>query len=283
MFTRVLAALALLFAAPATAAPALWKVADADTTIYLFGTVHMLPRGTEWFGEPAKSAFAKSDTLVLEVLLPTDPRVVAQTMMKRGISANLPPLADRVPPPQRERLERAVADAGMPRDVVPNMETWLVALTLASAQLSKMSFDGGEGVETKLRAAAGTKKQIGLETLDQQFGFFDGLPEADQRAMLAATLDDLAGTETKMRDMVGAWQRGDVERLAADLNEEMAATPTLRDVLLSQRNARWADWVKTRLATPGTVFVAVGAGHLGGADSVQAMLAKRGLKVERVR
>jgi uncharacterized protein len=93
MFTRVLAALALALAAPAAAAPALWKVADADTTIYLYGTVHMLPRDTEWFAEPAKSAFAKSDTLVLELLLPSDPRVAAQAMLKRGIASNLPPLA----------------------------------------------------------------------------------------------------------------------------------------------------------------------------------------------
>jgi uncharacterized protein len=172
----------------------------------------------------------------------------------------------------------------MPADVLPHMETWLVALTLASAQLSGMAFEGGEGVETKLRASGPTKKMIGLETLDQQFSYFDTLPEADQRALLVATLDDLPGAEAQLREMVAHWKRGDIETLAKALNEDLAATPALAKALLTDRNARWADWIKARLATtPGTVFVAVGAGHLGGPDSVQAMLAKRGLKVERVR
>jgi uncharacterized protein YbaP (TraB family) len=36
------------------------------------------------------------------------------------------------------------------------------------------------------------------------------------------------------------------------------------------------------MAEPGTVMVAVGAGHLAGSDSVQDFLMKRGLTVSRV-
>jgi hypothetical protein len=53
-------------------------------------------------------------------------------------------------------------------------------------------------------------------------------------------------------------------------------------VLLTRRNARWAEWIDARLDRPGTVFLAVGAGHLAGRDSVQAMLEKRGIKAKRV-
>ena len=38
--------------------PALWKVADEDTTIYLFGTVHALPKDVEWFRGPIAEAIA---------------------------------------------------------------------------------------------------------------------------------------------------------------------------------------------------------------------------------
>jgi uncharacterized protein YbaP (TraB family) len=75
--------------------------------------------------------------------------------------------------------------------------------------------------------------------------------------------------------------KGDADALAALLNAELD-DPVLYQRLLTQRNAHWAGWVEQRLAQPGTVFVAVGAGHLAGADSVQRQLARRGLKVERI-
>ena len=47
--------------------PALWQLSDEDTTIYLFGTVHVLPDGINWFDPRVERAFAASDTLVTEV------------------------------------------------------------------------------------------------------------------------------------------------------------------------------------------------------------------------
>jgi uncharacterized protein YbaP (TraB family) len=52
--------------------------------------------------------------------------------------------------------------------------------------------------------------------------------------------------------------------------------------LLVDRNVNWAEWIDTRLDKPGVVFMGVGAGHLGGSDSVQAILAKRGIKSARI-
>jgi hypothetical protein len=82
--------------------------------------------------------------------------------------------------------------------------------------------------------------------------------------------------------MLAAWRRGETDKLGRLINDSLQVTPGLTKRLLVDRNARFADWVKARMAVPGTTMLAVGAGHLSGSDSVQAMLAKRGLKVERV-
>jgi uncharacterized protein YbaP (TraB family) len=58
--------------------------------------------------------------------------------------------------------------------------------------------------------------------------------------------------------------------------------PALRRVLLENRNRAWAEWIDGRLDTPGTVFMAVGMGHLVGPDSVQFFLKQRGIGSERV-
>ena len=283
MLHRLLALLFVLIAAPLSAAPALWKLSDGDTIIYLFGTIHMLPGGETWQSGPVKAAFDTADTLVLEVLLPTDPREIATTMYRRGIGTNLPPVLDRLPPERKGALAAALRDSGIPDTWLPNMETWLISLTLASAQLARQDIAAAQGVETQLRAVAGIKKLIGLETLDQQFALFDTLSEADQRALLDATVGEMPTLRTQVNDILAAWRSGDTDRLANLLNADLRATPGIAKALLTDRNARWADWIQTRMAAPGTVFLAVGAGHLAGPSSVQAMLAKRGLKAARVR
>jgi hypothetical protein len=68
----------------------------------------------------------------------------------------------------------------------------------------------------------------------------------------------------------------------AEESEAEDDDPRLAAALLHPRNRAWADWIAARLATPGRVFVAVGAGHLAGPHSVQAMLAERGLTVTRL-
>ncbi len=82
--------------------------------------------------------------------------------------------------------------------------------------------------------------------------------------------------------LIAYWQAGETDALAADFDKDFRATPVLARALLTDRNAAWADWIAARLATPGKVFLAVGAGHLGGANSVVARLQAKGLTVERL-
>lgn len=276
-------------AVPATAAtakgPALWKVADADTTIYLFGTVHMLPDGTQWLRPAIEKAFNASDTLILEVIGTDDASKTAPVIMKLGFSPGQPPLAERVPQAERAALAAAIRDAGVPAAALDAMETWLATMSLSTARIQKFGYAIDSGVESELkgRAAAQRKAIAGLETMEEQLGFFDTLPEADQRLMLANSLDDMDEIGALVTQVVDDWQAGNVEAVANMLEEDIKASPALAKRLLADRNANWAKWIESRLqTTPGTVFIAVGSGHLAGKDSVQAMLAARQLRVERL-
>lgn len=285
MIRRSFVALSLALAAPAAqAAPALWKVSDADTTIYLFGTVHALPPGTTWYQGPVRQAFEKSDTLVLEMVAPKNEADLGPTLMALGFSDGQPPLAERVAAPERPRLATAVREAGLPAAALNAMETWLATMMLTLQQLKNFGLDPKLGVERQLTAKAetGRKRIVGLETVTEQMGFFDTLPEPDQRAYLSATLKQWPEMKAKIRDLVRRWTAGDDAALGEEFNKSMKETPRLAKVLLADRNERWAGWIKTRLAQPGTVFVAVGAGHLAGGESVQVSLARHGLKPERV-
>ena len=285
---RLLAPLLLLAAAPAQpqAHPALWKLADADTTIYLFGTIHILPAGTNWMDPAIKRAVDGAQSLTIETVLDQDPSKVATILMTTGTAKGLPPLVERVPAAKRAQLAALVKSSGFPPQMLDGMKSWAAAIMLTGAALSQIGVDAAAspGVEPQLTAlfrAAG-KPVDGLETPEQQLGFFNQLPESAQRAFLVATLDNPEKARAEFREMIAAWGRGDPEAIQRAFDKDPEFTPALRDLLIRQRDRNWADALAKRLDQPGTAFVAVGAGHLVGPDSVQAMLAKKGLKVERV-
>jgi uncharacterized protein YbaP (TraB family) len=269
-------------ASPVLAAPQAWVVRDGDTEITLFGTIHALPNGTDWLSPAVAARLDAADTLVLEAILPDDPQALMPLIAEIGMPPGLKPLAERVPAAAVPKLTAAAVAAGVPMAALDRMESWLAAVTLGDAALEGLGVNAAAGAEAQLtaRAKAQQKPIIGLETAEQQLRFFDGLPQADQTAMLLATLDDVADAKTDMARMLALWQAGDVDAIARDFDADMRATPLLRQRLLVARNANWADWITGVLKRPGKVFVAVGAGHLGGADGLLSQLKARGLAVD---
>ncbi|AND69297.1 hypothetical protein ATSB10_18430 [Dyella thiooxydans] len=280
----VLVAVALLFPAGALAHPALWVVRDADTTIYLFGTVHLLPGNTPWHYPALDRALASSDTLVVEI---TDdsPANITALVLRLGMDP-AHPLSSLLSTGDYHRLERAARLAGLPGvGTLDVMRPWLAALTIAMAPLAKAGLDPQQGVDHLLRdemTRAG-KPVRALETAEEQIRFLADMPSALQLDMLRQTLRETDSSKLEFKQLVEAWERGDVEAIARLENSLMKReTPALYQRLLVTRNATWAAKIRAMLDTPGTVFIAVGAAHLAGPDSVQAQLQKLGINSTRV-
>jgi uncharacterized protein YbaP (TraB family) len=254
--------------------PALWVVKDADTTVYLFGTVHVLKPGLSWFDEAVKAAFDKSDSLVLEMVMP-DPAAMQAMVMQKGVDASGTPLSQKLPEKERDAYAKAVAEIGAPQATVDRFKPWLAATEFSVAPLVKLGYSPANGPEAVLTAAAkaANKPVLGMETAEQQFGYLDGLSEAAQLAFLESAIDDMPKLGAEMDEMVADWSKGNPDGLARIMNDNLTDQPELRKTLLIDRNARFAAWIAERMKQPGTVFVAVGAGHLAGEGSVQADLA----------
>ena len=265
--------------------PALWKVADRDSTVYLFGTIHLLPQNYQWRSPRFDQAVQSSNSLVVETLVDEkNPAALVAELTRLGMSPNLPPLLSRIAPEKRAALQAAVQQTGIPMAALDRMETWAAAFTLIGTQFRSIGLQSENGVETILRqsfTAAG--KPIGqLESNFEQLSFFDTLPEDAQVKLLEGSIEKPDEVRTQFNGMLAAWARGDVAAIANTFNSEMEGSAALKDALLRRRNANWARWIEQRLAQPGATMVAVGAGHLAGDSSVQALLQQRGLKVTRV-
>ena len=280
----------LLVAAPVQAKapqakPALWAVADSDTTIYLFGTIHLLPEKYEWRSDKLDQVVAGSQQLVVETIIDeNNPHKMLAAMASLAFSPGLPPLADRVPPEKRPALAAAVQKSGLPPQAFDRMETWAAAFMLLGNRFKEMGLKGGAGVEAVLRGAfASQGKPVGeLETNVEQLGFFDALPEKAQRALLEGAIDEPKTMTKDFEKMLAAWVRGDVDEIARTFNRDLSSSPELMEVLVKRRNQNWSRWIEQRMASPGAVLVAVGAGHLAGRDSVIDMLKRSGYRVRRV-
>lgn len=267
---------------PGAARPALWKVSDADTTIYLFGTIHLLPKGVEWFDGKLASAFGEAGELVTEI--PDVPQSEQQAVvMKRAMLPKGQTLRALLTPGERATYDATMRQFNLPVTAFDRFKPWYAAVVLATMPLQMKGYDLESGVEARLAAetkAAGHPR-VGLETLDYQLGLFDAFPRNVQKGYLFEVIKALPDIDKDVGDMVSAWQRGDAAKLAELMNAE-EDDPAVMQALLTDRNKAWARWLSARLDRPGTVFVAVGAGHLGGKGSVQDQLAQLGIASTRV-
>jgi len=205
-----------------------------------------------------------------------------QAMASLGFAQGLPPLVDRVPKGQRAALLEAVKKSGYPPQALDRMKTWTAAFILLGNKFRELGLSGG--VEGVLKSNFTTQgKPIGeLETNLEQLTFFDKLPEAAQRSLLEGAIEQDQSMNHEFAGMLGAWTKGDVNGIARTFDRDLSGSPALQKSLIHQRNANWSRWIERRLAKPGAVMIAVGAGHLAGKDSVLEMLRKDGYKVRRL-
>lgn len=241
------------------ASPAMFMVRDADTTIFLFGTFHALDGKADWFKDRVKDAFDSSGELVLETVIPEGP-------------VKFKPTAFR----------------GQPLPVTPSA-SFLATTRMAINAGKSQGMQVGNGADNVLRhiAEAQGKPVEGLETLDLQLTMFNRMPAA--KAAPAPKPGDPVEDHDQMQDltkamgaMQAAWKHGDQSVFVKMLSQLEQTSPDTYRMMFTERNARWADWIAGRMQTPGTVFVAVGAGHLAGKDSVLVRLAQLGITSARL-
>ena len=244
---------------PAPPEPAMFVVRDADTTVYLFGTFHALDGDANWFGPSVRGAFEQSNELVLETLLPEGPDAANEL--------------------------RQIMPAAQPAPSSSFLNTTRMAIS--AGRLQGMQVNNGADMVLRHTAEAEGKTVEGLETLQLQLNMFNSMPPPTvgtgaNAPKAGQPVDDRQSLSEAMGAMQSAWKHGDQTVFVRLLDQLQAGSPDTYRKMFTERNARWADWIAARMQTPGTVFVAVGAGHLAGRDSVLVRLAEKGIVSQRV-
>jgi hypothetical protein len=265
--------------------PALYVARDADSTMYLYGTIHLRKQGDPWGAPEVEAALAQADEIWTE--LEISPEVEArgqQLTMQYGLSRERP-LSSWLSAEENQRLAATAQGLGLQAQALEPMRPWLAGLTLSIVPAMRAGYDPQAGVDRAVDAFgdANGKRMRAFETMEEQLGFFANLSDDLQRQMLLEAIDE-AGRSVEVFDTMSAvWERGDLGVLETMMNDQMREEyPEVFEVLMTRRNNAWMTTLMQELEGSGVDFIAVGAGHLVGDVGLIEQLRARGVRVERV-
>ena len=235
--------------------PAMWVVRDHDTTVYLFGTFHALDGRSVWFNNAVRDAFSNSDELILETVIPDRSRTF-------GPAPNVRPMQGFSVAPGASFLATT-------------------RMALSAGRDQGMHVSKGADMVLRRAAEAEGKAVEGFETVNFQLSMYNRMASVRPQAAPVGNPAARSQFAAIMTLMQSAWNRGDQRVFAALLEDMRRTAPDNYRAMFPERNAHWANWIVNRMEQPGTVFVAVGAGHFAGPDSVQSKLTLKGVVATR--
>lgn len=268
--------------------PLLWKVSDADNTVYLLGSFHLLKRDDYPLSKDIDTAFAAADRLVFEVPPSEmkDPATMQKALVHAGYG-DARTLSKVLPADLRDKFSALLVQRGATIRQFDRFEPWFVNLTLVMGLSQSMGFRAEDGLDQHLmeRAARANKPTSGLESIELQLETLDRTPMKEQIASLREFVNEPEKMPGMLDDLHRAWRKGDVVALDALTRGEMIdSSPETYRLINVARNDVWVPKIRKLLDDPGSddVLVVVGAMHLLGKDGVVEKLRGKGYRIERV-
>lgn len=279
----VIGALALAAARPAEAAPDLWRISDGDSSVVLFGSLHLAGRGIRWKSRVVDEAIFRAQTLWVETERPESADDFDAEVAVAGSDPNRA-LAARLGAADAGRLDALARRLGIRADRLAGMKPWAAAALLieASTRSAGLSTNGIEVELLRHGQTVGTPVS-GLEKAEAPLRVFASLAEEDGLTLLRRTIADLESGSPQHARLATAWGRADEAAIETiGIGEMRAASEALYRRLIVERNRSWVDKLELLMLGKGDHFVSVGILHLVGPDRLQDMMAARGYRVERI-
>ncbi|MCP5044940.1 MAG: TraB/GumN family protein, partial [bacterium] len=153
----------------------LWEVTGPKGSLFLFGSVHLGEPSNYPLPPPIESAFARSESLIVEfdITTPAAQREVSALMEQLG---TLPPgehIADHISPAAYRRLEAAFEDLGVPIRNFTGLKPWSLAMIVSMLKIQTLGYMDRYGVDRYFLQRAGAREIVSIETPDEQLRMLD--------------------------------------------------------------------------------------------------------------
>lgn len=274
----------LLAAAPvaASAAPAIWEVSDADSRVWLFGSVHVLPKDLAWRTPRLDDLLKQSEQVYFEADIgPLGQLAVAISGIKMGLGDKIDWVAT-LTPEQKDKLGAAITPLGLSVEQVGALQPWLADAMIQETIIERLGYTASFGVDSLLQAELPKERKAYFETVAGQLALLAADPINVQVKRLMTTVDTVPTLGKEMSDMANAWSAGNVDLLARQIADDPTMDESFTRNLLTDRNDNWVTVIEGLLKDNHNDLIVVGAGHLAGDGSVIDLLGKAGFTVQRI-
>lgn len=289
----------------------LWKIEGKSNTVWLLGSVHMLPESAHPFPEAFDRAYEEAENVIFEIDMSEMDLMQIVSVFSQALLPGGETLDDVLEPETMEMLEPRLGEllggissqlegfaesmpegvAGMPmeldeqtvRQMMLRMQPWFIGFLIQSAEVPKEEYRADLGVDLfyMSRAMKDDREIGGLETFEDQISVFRSLAGDDPDSYIRALLQQSDTVASEIDAIVEAWKRGDLSELERHVTGELKKDPEVYRLLLTDRNENWIPHIERFLRSSGDYLVVVGAGHLVGDRSVVDLLRQRGYRVVR--
>jgi len=262
----------------------IWSVEKGKSTIYVLGSIHLLPKELMALDKAIEAGYSDSKIIVFEANIDdlSDPAFEAK-VASLGLLPAGQTLEQLVSKQTYALLQQKVGELGLQMEIFNQFKPWLCALTLTSMELQRLGFNPNYGIDKNFfdRAKQDGKQMRFLETIDDQLGLFTEMSRQEEDSFLAKVLQELDTMGVKVMDMINAWKSGDPDTLASMVKIEFEGYPEVYAKMLVERNQKWVEQIEDLSGQDGNSFVVVGAAHLVGNDSMLELLKRKGFEVEQ--
>jgi uncharacterized protein YbaP (TraB family) len=262
----------------------LWSVEKGKSTIYLLGSIHLLPRELEALDKAIEAGYSDARIIVFETDIDglSDPAFEAK-VTSIGLLPEGQTLEQHLSQRTYALLQQKAGEFGLQAEIFNQFKPWLCALTLTSVELQRLGFNPNYGIDTYFfdKAKRDGKEIRFLESIDDQLGLFTEMSRQEEDIFLAKVLQELDTMRVQVVDMINAWKSGDSDTLASMVKVEFEGYPEVYAKMLVERNQKWVQQIEDLLGQDGNSFVVVGAAHLVGDDSILEILKRKGFEVEQ--
>ena len=263
----------------------LWEVSGTTNSVYLLGSIHLLREQDYPLPTALAAAYDHADVLIMEIDMDDlDPIATQSAFTRYGVLQDDTTLRDLMGDTLYQQAVVAADVIDIPLDLLNKTEPWYAAMTVEIMVLNRIGFDPMLGVEMHMmsKAKSDGKRIDGLETIEQQLQFLDGMSLQAQREMLMSTLEESAKLGDLMDDVIDAWRHGDIAALETGMLNDLEKHAELNKVLVTDRNARWVEQIEDLLDDDEDYLIIVGALHLVGENGVPKQLDRNGYKVHQL-
>ncbi|MDH3748560.1 MAG: TraB/GumN family protein [Gammaproteobacteria bacterium] len=260
----------------------MWLAEGTNNRIYILGSVHLLRQQDHPLPSVMEAAYDDAEALIMEVDMDDlDPAALQVATNQLGVIHDDRTLRDFMGDGLYQQAVVAAEEMDIPFDMLSKTEPWYAAITVEQLALMRIGFNPMYGIEMHMtmKATQDGKSIEGLETVEEQLAYLDGLSLDAQNDLLMQTLAEGKNIEAFMDDMVRAWRNGDIDYMKDTMLEDMAQYPELYKSIVVDRNRRWVGTIEDLLDDNDDYLIIVGALHLIGEHGLPALLAKRGIRI----